>query len=465
MAVLIRGCRSSRPNVAFLVTGSQSRLRLVAARNRAVGVERQVLKNGLKVLVLPDDSSPLVGVAVVYDVGFRSEPEGRTGFAHLFEHMMFQGSAHVGKGEHPRLIEGAGGRMNGQTMGDLTAYYEAAPSGALELLLWLEADRMGRLAVNDENLINQIAVVKEEIKVNVLNQPYGGFPFILLPEVAFRTFPNSHNGYGAFEDLETATVADAAGFYKTFYAPSNAVLAVAGDCEVDAVFEMAERHFGDLRSSRPPRHGPWPEPAPTSPRRRVVRDPRAPQPAFVAAYRTPDPVAELDRHLGYHVLAQLLSRGDASRLRARLMHRDNLVTDVSCQLGIFGFDGLYMRDPVLFQVVVFHPGKKATDDLLSIVAEELSLLAEDGPSDEELERVAAEFASAHWREVDSVMDRAIILAFLEATHGRAELLAELPDRLAAVSATSIAEAASSLLSQHATVVEIEPASSPTEASK
>jgi zinc protease len=428
-------------------------------------VERHVLKNGLRVLVVPDNLSPLVGVAVVYDVGFRSEPEGRTGFAHLFEHMMFQGSAHVGKVEHVRFVESAGGKMNGHTMGDLTAYYEAVPSGALELVLWLEADRMGRLAVTEENLANQIAVVEEEIKVNVLNQPYGGFPSILLPEVAFQTFPNSHNGYGAFEDLETATVADAAGFYKTFYAPSNAVLSVAGDCEADAVFAMAERYFGDLRSSRPPRHGPWPEPAPDSPRRHVVADPRAPQPAFVAAFRTPDPVAEFDRHLGYHVLAQLLTKGDASRLRSRLVHSDHLVTDVSCQLGIFGADGLYMRDPVLFQIVVFHPGKKVTDELMSIVREELSLLAADGPSGEELERVAAEYASAHWRAVDSVMERAIALACFESTHGRAELLVELPSRLAAVSAESVTGAALSLLSQHETVVEIEPASSPAKASK
>lgn len=437
----------------------------MAAVNRKGNVERHVLKNGLRVLAVPDNSSPLVGVAVVYDVGFRSEPEGRTGFAHLFEHLMFQGSAHVGKVEHVRLVEGAGGRMNGHTMGDLTAYYEAVPSGALERMLWLEADRMGSLAVTEENLVNQIAVVEEEIKVNVLNQPYGGFPFILLPEVAFRTFPNSHNGYGAFEDLETATVADAAGFYKAFYGPSNAVLSVAGDCEADAVFDMTQRYFGDLRYSRPPRHGPWPEPAPDSPRRRVVADPRAPQPAFVAAYRTPDPVADFDRYLGYHVLAQLLARGDASRLRSRLMHRDHLVTDVSCQLGIFGGDGLYMRDPVLFQIVVFHPGTKATDELMSIVREELSLLAADGPSGEELERVAAQYASAHWRAVDSVMERAIALACFEVTHGRAELLVELPSRLAAVSAESVAEAASSLLSQHETVVEIEPALNPAKASR
>jgi predicted Zn-dependent peptidase len=200
---------------------------------RARPVERTVLANGLKVVVVPDGTVPLVGVAVVYNVGFRSEPEGRTGFAHLFEHMMFQGSANVGKVEHGRLIEAAGGRMNGHTMGDLTAYYEALPSSALELALFLEADRMAALTVSEENLRNQIAVVKEEIKVNVLNRPYGGFPWIHLPALAFDTYPNAHNGYGDFTHLEEASVKDSEDFYATYYSPANAVLSVVGGCTAD----------------------------------------------------------------------------------------------------------------------------------------------------------------------------------------------------------------------------------------
>src|ERR1035438_242339 len=157
-----------------------------------------VLDSGLKVLVVPDPTVPLVGVAVVYNVGFRSEPEGRTGFARLFEHMMFQGSPHVAKMEHGRLIESAGGRMNGHTLADLTAYYEALPASALELALFLEADRMASLSISEENLRNQVDVVKEEIRVNVLNRPYGGFPWIPLPALAFTSYPNAHNGYGDF---------------------------------------------------------------------------------------------------------------------------------------------------------------------------------------------------------------------------------------------------------------------------
>ncbi len=209
-----------------------------ARRQRLHRFERTVLGNGLKVVVVPDPAVALVGVAVVYNVGFRSEPEGRTGFAHLFEHMMFQGSAHVGKVEHIRLVESAGGTMNGHTLPDLTAYYEALPPSALELALFLEADRMGSLVISEENLRNQVDVVKQEILVNVLNRPYGGFPWIPLPALAFDTYPNAHNGYGDFSHLEQATVKESKDFYNTYYSPSNAVLAVVGACQPDEVFAL-----------------------------------------------------------------------------------------------------------------------------------------------------------------------------------------------------------------------------------
>src|SRR5690349_6954339 len=190
---------------------------------------RFTLPNGLRVVLAPDPTAPVVGVSVHYDVGFRSEPEGRTGFAHLFEHLMFQGSDNVAKVEHMQLVQAAGGVCNGHTQADITCFYEALPSAALELALWLEADRMARLSLDEENLRNQVSVVEEEIKVNVLNRPYGGFPWLRLPPVAFDTFPNAHNGYGSFADLESATVADAQVFFTRYYAAGNAVLALAGD--------------------------------------------------------------------------------------------------------------------------------------------------------------------------------------------------------------------------------------------
>jgi predicted Zn-dependent peptidase len=418
-------------------------------------LERHQLDNGLKVIVVPDHSNPLVALAVVYDIGFRSEPEARTGFAHLFEHMMFQGSEHVGKVEHIQLVESAGGIMNGHTMPDLTAYYEALPSSALELALWLEADRMGSLAVNEENLRNQVAVVEEEIKVNVLNQPYGGFPWILLPSVAFDTFPNSHNGYGDFAHLEDATVEEATDFYRDYYAPSNAVLAVVGDCRPDEAIGLVERHFGGFAHRTTPFHGPWPEPRPTAERRRTFPDSLAPQPAFAVGYRTPDPVKALDDYASYVVLAKVLAGGDASRLRTRLMHRDHIVTDVSCMLGTFGDDAFLMRDPVLFQIVVFHPGVETTERLTNAIDEELERISEDGPTSDEMERVRASSAADHWHGLDSLLNRALTLASVETIHRRAELIEELPSVLGGVEQNDVMRAASDLLSQFRSVVELE----------
>ena len=325
-------------------------------------------------------------VAVVYDVGFRSEPEGRTGFAHLFEHLMFQGSAHVGKAEHMQLVQGAGGVVNGHTLADLTAYYEALPSGGLELVLWLEAERMGALALTDQNLRNQVSVVEEEIKVNVLNRPYGGFPWIPLPGLAFDSYPNAHNGYGDFAHLENATVEDAADFYHRYYAPSNAVLVIAGDCVAADVVELADRLFGHIKARSAPARRSFSEPRLSKQRRKIIRDDLVPQPAFVAGYRVPDPVSELEDYAAYFVLANLFSDGDASRLRERMVHRDRTVTDITCMLGIFGSDAFTIRDPVLFQVVVFHPGVASTETLLGVVDEELERLAADGPDEDELAR-------------------------------------------------------------------------------
>ena len=209
-------------------------------------VERLTLPNGLRVVLAPDRSAPVVGVAVVYDVGIRSEPEGRTGFAHLFEHLMFQGSENLEKLAHFRYVQASGGIFNGSTHLDYTDYYELLPSNALERGLFLEADRMRSPRITEENLANQIAVVKEEIRVNVLNRPYGGFPWLRLPPVVFDTFPNAHDGYGSFVDLESATVEDASAFFETYYAPSNAVLCIAGDLEVANTVELIERHFSSV---------------------------------------------------------------------------------------------------------------------------------------------------------------------------------------------------------------------------
>jgi predicted Zn-dependent peptidase len=421
--------------------------------------ERATLGNGLRVLVAADRSTPLAAVAVVYDVGFRSEPEGRTGFAHLFEHLMFQGSAHVGKIEHMQFIQGAGGVINGHTLADLTAYYEALPSGGLDLALWLEADRMGALAITEQNLENQVDVVKEEIKVNVLNRPYGGFPWIRLPALAFDSYPNAHNGYGDFAHLEGATTDDAADFYRRYYTPSNAVLVVAGDCDPESVLELAAKHFGHIPGRPAPRRKSFAEPYLSKERRRVIRDGLVPQPAFAVGYRVPDPVSRIEEYVSYFVLAKVLSDGDASRLQSRLVHRDRTVTDLTCFLGVFGNDTFSMRDPVLFQLVVFHPGVATTDALMAVVDEELGRLASEGPSQDELARASASATSSYWRALDPVLNRALSIAGAELVHKRGELVNEIPGLVTAVDGEAVARAATDLLRQHRAIVELQPGTS------
>src|ERR1700716_3355465 len=199
------------------------------------------LDNGFGVAVEPGETPPGLGVRVCCDGGCRSEPEGRTGFAHLFEHLMFQGSESLEKLAHFRHVQSSGGTFNGSTHPDYTDYFEVLPAAALERALFLEADRMRAPKLTQENLRNQVDVVKEEIRLKVLNRPCGGFPWILLPPVLYQTFPNAHNGYGDFTELEEASLDDCASFFDTFYSPANAQVTVAGYLDVDETLRLVEK--------------------------------------------------------------------------------------------------------------------------------------------------------------------------------------------------------------------------------
>ena len=411
------------------------------------------LSNGLRVVLAPDRSAPVVGIAVLYDVGIRSEPEGRTGFAHLFEHLMFQGSANLEKLEHFRYVQSSGGMFNGSTHFDYTNYFEALPSNALERGLFLEADRMLSPRITEENLANQIAVVKEEIRVNVLNRPYGGFPWLELPPVLFDTFPNAHNGYGGFVDLESATVEDATDFFHRYYAPANAVLAVAGDLDVDETVELIGKHFGGIPKRRRPVRPDFGEPPLPSERRAVTTDAHAPIPAVAIGYRVPDPVAQLDEHLAGVLLSEILAEGDASRLQRRLVHRDRVVTDVSAYLGEFG-DPFDERDPTAFTITAHYPNPESLERILAAVDEELARVAADGLEPGELDRVRTRAVSVLFREMDAVLSRALEFAKFELIFGRAELISELPDRLTAVTGADVQAAAAALSPERRAVVEL-----------
>jgi zinc protease len=418
-------------------------------------VERAVLGNGLRVVLAPDRSAPVVGIAVYYDVGIRSEPEGRTGFAHLFEHLMFQGSENLEKLAHFRYVQSSGGTFNGSTHLDYTNYYEVLPSNALERGLFLEADRMRSPRITEENLVNQIAVVKEEIRVNVLNRPYGGFPWLSLPPVLFGTFPNAHNGYGDFVDLESASVADAEDFFDRYYPPANAVLCVAGDFDAVETLALVERHFGDIPARPAPPRPDFAEPAPDAERRKSTVDNLAPLPAVAAGWRVPDPVADLPGYLPYVVLAEVLSDGDASRLEQRLVQQDRTVTQLACYLGLMG-DPFDARDPTALVFQAHHAPTASAEAILGSATEEFDRLATDGLSPGELDRVRARIVAQLFREVDPVLGRTLNLASLEQQHGRAELLGELPALLSGVTDAQVREAAAALRPDRRAVLELLP---------
>src|SRR3954468_13964329 len=240
-----RAMRSFALAVSLIVCATAA-----SAQNFSVPVVYRKLPNGLRVVVSENHAAPVVVVEVMYRIGFRIEPRNRTGFAHLFEHLMFQGSEHVNKFEHVRIVNENGGVLNGSTRFDHTNYFEVMPSNALELAMWLEADRMKSLKITPENLKNQQNVVSEEVRVNVLNQPYGAFEWLELNEQANTNWYNAHNFYGDLKEIEAATLDDVKKFFDTYYTPNNAVLVVVGDARPDEVMKLAEKHFGGI-ATRP----------------------------------------------------------------------------------------------------------------------------------------------------------------------------------------------------------------------
>src|SRR4051794_37494777 len=223
-----------------------------AAGGFNVPVEYFKLPNGLRVALSPDHSAPTVTVAVYYRIGFRVEPKDRTGFAHLFEHMMFQGSQNLGKMEFIKLVQQNGGVLNGSTRFDFTNYFEVLPANKLETALWAEADRMKGLAITQDNLTNQQGVVGNEVKVNVINAPLGGFPWLDMPQYANTNWYNAHNFYGDLKDIEAATLKDVQDFFSTYYAPNNAVLTIVGDFDVAQARKFVEKYFAGIPAAKQP---------------------------------------------------------------------------------------------------------------------------------------------------------------------------------------------------------------------
>ena len=352
----------------------------VAAEEFHVPVEYYKLPNGLRVVLSQDHTAPTVCVGVYYRIGFRIEPRDRTGFAHLFEHMMFQGSQNLGKMEFIKLIQSNGGILNGSTRFDFTNYFEVVPSNKLETVLWAEADRMSGLAVTEDNLKNQQGVVGNEVKVNVLNRPYGGFPWIDTPMAANSNWYNAHNFYGDLSDIESAKLDEVKKFFDTYYAPNNAALAIVGDFEPADAKKFVEKYFASIKPSQLP-----PQPDLTEPRQEKEKvitkaDPLAPRPALAIAYHMPD--RNTPEYYAMGLIEQMLIEGSDSLLYKELVQKRGLTDSVEGGINLLGnmFD---YSGPMLLVADVRYDPTTTSDTMLAAIDTAISpLLAK--PVDKQL---------------------------------------------------------------------------------
>ncbi|MET7934799.1 pitrilysin family protein [Streptomyces sp. NPDC005322] len=416
-------------------------------------ISRYALSNGLRVILCHRPLTPLAAVSVHYGVGFRSEPEGRGGFAHLFEHLMFQGSANVARSEHFRIVQSSGGTANGSTRQDYTEYYQIAPASALERLLFLEADRMRAPRFTGEALATQMSVVKEEIRLNVHDRAYGGFPWTALPSALYQKFSNAHNGYGDFTDLARATPDDCAAFFDAYYTPSNAVLTVAGALDPERTRTWVDRHFGDIPPRTAAAAQDLGEPHPSATVRHEHTDPHAPLPATALGYRLPDAAADRDGYLAHMVLAHLLAGDGPGSLRHRARDAGVQLAALAAQCGFFGpFDA---RAPDTFVVSARHPAP--SDELLQeLTRGALDELAADGTLPRELADTTGRLA-ARWRRTHgNLLARTRALGAYHLLHDDAGLVDSVPGRLTAIGPAAVRAAAAALGESAPAVLAVRP---------
>jgi len=394
------------------------------------------LANGLRLIVSEDHLAPVVAVNIWYAVGSKHEQPGKTGFAHLFEHVMFQGSAHVSKTEHFGLIQSVGGTMNGTTWLDRTNYFETVPSNQLEVALWLEADRMGTLleALNQENLDNQRDVVKNEKRWSYDNRPYGSWVEKILGGVFPPEHPYHHPTIGSMEDLDAASLDDVRAFFRMHYAPNNAVLTIVGDVEQGEARRLTERYFGRIPAnpalpvdlgdlSLPPTLG--------SERRETVED-RVPLARIYWGFRSP--AAGDPRLDALEIAGQILAGGKGSRLHRRLVREERLAQDVSFfSLGLVG------GASATAGWATARPGV-ALDRLEAVYWEELQRLASEPPTADELERARALIETDELGALQRVEERADRLSMYATLFDDPGLVNRMLPRYLAVTAEQIRDA-------------------------
>ncbi|MBZ0116310.1 MAG: insulinase family protein [Sandaracinaceae bacterium] len=411
-------------------------------------IRRERLDNGLRLVLSPDPTIPTIAIAVYYDVGSRNEQRGRSGFAHLFEHMMFEGSENVDKGEHFALVMNRGGSLNGTTNHDRTNYFETLPSNELALGLWLEADRMRSLAVTEENFENQRQIVMEEWRQSYGNQPYA-LSSLRINELAYGDFwPYSHSTIGDMADLQNAPLADVQDFFRSYYPPNNAVLSISGDFDPDQAIELAQRHFGGIASRQVPAYEPAALAPQTSERTDTMLDPLAERPGFHIAWHIP-PARERD-HYALEMMALILGDGESSRLYQELVKQREL-----CQEIFVGTDD--RRGPDLFSVWAIVAGGHTGAEVRPFIFRQIESVARRGVTARELEKARNRVRSYFVFGLSSNLQRAQRLAEYELYWGNAELIRAELDNYLAVTDADIRRVASQYFAQtNRTVLDVVP---------
>jgi predicted Zn-dependent peptidase len=377
-----------------------------------IPIQEYKLDNGLRIVLSEDHSAPTYAISITYNVGSHNEHAGRTGFAHLFEHMMFEGSENVGKGEHMSLVENNGGNMNGTTTEDRTNYFESFASNQLDLGLFLESDRMRSLAVNQANLDNQRNAVQEERRLGVDNQPYGETSEV-LQALIYDNFANKHSVIGSMEDLNAATIKDVQDFFRIYYAPNDAVLTLVGDFQSADALAKIKKYFGDIPAQPAPAVPDLAEPKQTAERRKTIEDPFARTPRLDIAFKTPpgntSDVYALD------VLSSALGEGQASRLYQTLVKDKELAVNVFCYVE-------QHRGPSTFNVVVLARPGKDLKEIEKAVYAEVERVKSEPIADWELEKIRMTDRRETAQQLQSTLFRAYQIGEMASIFGDPNLI-------------------------------------------
>ncbi len=400
-----------------------------------VPIEQYTLSNGLRVVLSKDDAIPVVAVAVYYDVGSRNEKEGRTGFAHLFEHMMFQGSENVKKAEHFQFISKAGGTMNGTTSSERTNYFETMPANQLPLALWLESDRMRSLAVTQENLDNQREAVKEEKRLRYDNQPYGQV-FDMITAMVFKNFANAHSTIGSMEDLDAVGVDYVQEFFRIYYAPNNAVLTLSGAFDPDEAKALIEKYFGGIPSQPVPPALDVTEPPEVAENYRVYQDPLAPLPGFIIGWKIPE--RRTSEHEALWLAGKILYDGDSSRLYQKLVKTEESISQ------LFGSTDERRGPSTIYIGALPKPGQDVRQIRDAVMAE-VKELAANGPSEAEMEKLRNQLVNDEVRHRQSALNRAQQLCEYALYDGDPALINSELEKLLQITAADIKNAVAKYL--------------------